>query len=225
MGYLHKSIFFQTPKEMDVASRAQLVILGEARKCDNLAIGGARRLHRIQNIRRPARTADRDQEVPCAPVKFDLLGKHIFITEIIAKTGQGRWIVKRHRAQAPVLRKIYCKMAADAGAAAIAHKHDLVAGIMRRMRRATKPLAAFTESDLALAGVSNLGILEQAGKRIEIAVQPAGEISARLVQHAPALAYFSSPVIALINADFSIERRCPTISTLSAPTTLPIKPT
>src|SRR5512144_1904329 len=102
-------------------------------------------------------------------------------------------------------------MAADAGTAAIAHKHDLVACIVCRMRRAAKPLAAFTKGDLALAGVCDLGVLEQARKRIEIMVQPAGEISGRLVQHAPALAYFSSPVIALINADFSIERRWPTI--------------
>src|SRR4029078_13083792 len=115
-------------------------------------------------------------------------------------------------------------MAADTSTAAIANKHGLVARIVCRMRRAAKPLAAFTKGDLVLVGVSDLGVLEQARKRIEVAVQPAREIRGRLIQHAPAPAYFSSPVIALINADFSIERRWPTISTLSAPTTLPMKP-
>src|SRR5262249_18729522 len=41
----------------------------------------------------------------------------------------------------------------------------------------------------------------------------------------PTTAYFSSAVMALITADFSIVVRWPTISTLSAPTTLPMKPT
>src|SRR5262249_43098635 len=116
-------------------------------------------------------------------------------------------------------------MAANAGAAAIAHEHDLIACIMRRVRRAAKPLAAFAEGNLALAGVGDFGVPEQTRERIEVAVQTPGEISGRLIQHMPALAYFRSPVIALINADFSIERRWPTISTLSAPTTLPMKPT
>src|SRR4029078_12610317 len=103
MGHLHKSIFFRSHKEISVASRAELVVLSEARKCDNLAIGGARRLHRIKNVRRAAGAADRDQEIPCAAMKFDLLGKYVFITKVIAKTGQRRWIVERHRAQPAVL--------------------------------------------------------------------------------------------------------------------------
>ena len=45
-----------------------------------------------------------------------------------------------------------------------------------------------------------------------------------LVEHV-ALPYFSRPVMPLISAALSIERRWPTISTLSAPTTLPMKPT
>src|SRR6476659_1947127 len=103
MGHLHKSKFFRSHKEIGVAGRAELVVLSEARKCDNLAIGGACRFHRIKNIGRAAGAAYRDQEITCAPVKLDLLGKYVFITKVIAKTGQRRWIVERHRTQATVL--------------------------------------------------------------------------------------------------------------------------
>src|SRR6186997_2627005 len=58
-------------------------------------------------------------------------------------------------------------MAADTGTAAITNKHDLVAGSVCRMRRAAKPLAAFTKGDLALAGVSDLSVLEQSRNRLD----------------------------------------------------------
>src|SRR5689334_6871703 len=122
MGHLHKSIFLRPHEKIDVAGRAELVVFGKARKCDDLATGGARRLHRIEDIRRTARTADRDQKIAGTPMKLDLAGKYIFIAEVIAKTGQRRWIVEGHGAQTAIFRKIYRQMTANAGAAAIAHE-------------------------------------------------------------------------------------------------------
>src|SRR5262249_62283615 len=126
---------------------------------------------------------------------------------MVAETGQGGGIIERHRAQTAVFRKIDGKMAANASAAAIADEHDLVAGIVRLMRRPAKPFAALNKCGLAFRLVCDLRVFQQLCESAKIAVQPTAEIRSCLIKHAASLAYFSRPVIALISADFSIERR------------------
>src|SRR3974390_99743 len=115
-------------------------------------------------------------------------------------------------------------MTADSSAAAIADKHDLVASVVCLVRRVSKPFTAVIERYFAPRTVRCFCFFEQPCERAEVAVKAAAEIDNRFVEHVTTF-YFNKPVMALTNAGFSIERRWPTISTLRAPTTLPMKPT
>src|SRR3954453_10809509 len=110
-------------------------------------------------------------------------------------------------------------MACDAGASAIADEDDLIAAVMGLMRRAADPFATVFERHRLGGAVGHLGIAQQPFERGEIAIQPLPH------HHVSPSIYLSRPVMPLISDALSIERRWPTISTLSAPTTLPMKPT
>ena len=78
-------------------------------------------------------------------MEFELLGKDVLVAEIITEAGERRGIVEGERAQAARLGKIDSKMASDARTAAVTEEHDLVAGIMRRLRGMAQPIAALVK--------------------------------------------------------------------------------
>ena len=95
------------------------------------AFGSARRLHRIEDVRRATRAADRDHEIAGAGMQLDLLGEDLVIAEVVAEAGQHRAVVERERTDVAVLRIVGRHVAGDGGAASIADEDELVAGQMR----------------------------------------------------------------------------------------------
>ncbi len=68
---------------------AQRIVVPEAGERDDRhrITRGLRR--RVQDVRRFARTGDRDEDVAGAAVKLDLLGEDVLIAEVVAEAGEG----------------------------------------------------------------------------------------------------------------------------------------
>ena len=122
----------------------------------------ARRGHACENIGRFSGTADRNHHVAWRRVIFDLLGKDIFIAQIVAQRRQRRWIVERQRAQFAVFGEINCEMTGDPGAAAIADKKDLFAGIMSGVSRLADAVASSNMSVSAPRSVTSTSRMARA---------------------------------------------------------------
>src|SRR5580692_7675823 len=152
-------------------------------------------------------------------MELELLGEHILVAEVVAEASEGRGIVEGQRPQPAVLGKIDGEVAGDAGAAAVADEDDLVAGVVGFVGGLAHPLTAVLERDFLRHAIGDLSRPHGVGQRADPPIQQFLHVFQGSDN------YFSSPVMPLIRAAFSIERRWPTISTLSAPTTLPMKPT
>src|SRR6516164_11171264 len=133
MSDLDEAVLARSHEEVQVTDPAQLVVSREAGKRDYADFCRPRRGHRGEDIGRLPRAADGDQEIACAGMELQLLGKDILVPEIIAKTGQRRRIVERERPQPTVFGKIDGEMAGDGRAAAIADKDNLVSSIVDGM--------------------------------------------------------------------------------------------
>jgi len=111
-------------------------------------------------------------------------------------------------------------MTGYAGAAAIADEHDLVAGIMRLVGGVAHPLATGVERKRLRRAIGDLRAAQQIGQGSEILVQ----LLAHVARPLQLRAHFKRPMMLLMREAFSMEHRWPMISTLSAPTTLPMNP-
>src|ERR1051325_2816846 len=217
MPDLDKAVLPGADVEIHIAAAAQRIVFREAAEGDDAAFPRARQIDGIEDIGRPPRAAYRDDKITRAGVQIELSGETLVVPEIVAEGGQGRGIVERHRAQAAVFQVIDRHVAGDRRAAAIADEHDLVAGGVRLARRARDPRKPFIKRQRRAVLVADRGLAQQ--------IRENGNISTRVCRLAGAHGHFSIPVIALTSEALSTERRCPTISTFSAPTTLPTKPT
>src|ERR1700724_500300 len=90
-------------------------------------------------------------------MKFELLGEHVLIAQVVAQTGERRWVVEGERAKPAVLGKIDGQVARYACAAAVADENDLIAGIVRLMGGLAHPLAARFERQLFRRAIGYLG--------------------------------------------------------------------
>src|SRR5262249_29643672 len=100
-------------------------------------------------------------------------------------------------------------------AAAIADKHDLVTGVVDGMCGGPDLSEGFLQRQRASRLVSDFCLQNQPGQSCKVRSDAISHL----------LTHLRSPFRLLTTPALSIERRCPTISTLSAPTTLPMKPT
>src|SRR5579864_4824263 len=151
-------------------------------------------------------------------MEFKLLGEHVLVAQVVAEASERGRIVEGERAKPAILGKIDSQMAGNAGAAAVADENDLVAGIVRLVGGLAHPLAARFQRQLFRRAIGHFGGAHGVGQRADPSIQQFPHVF-RL------RCYLSRPVMPLIRAAFSIERRWPTISTFNAPTTLPMKPT
>src|ERR1700676_3620408 len=205
--------------KVHVASAPQRVAFAKPRIGHDFAAARPRLLHRAENVRRHAGARNRDQDVARPGMEFELLGKHVLVAEIVAQAGERGRVVEGERPQPAVLGKIDGQVAGDAGAAAVADENDLVAGVVRLVGGLAHPLAARFQRQLLRSQIGHLGGAHGASQRTDPTIQQFPHFCPRLQ------CYLSRPVMPLIKAAFSIERRWPTISTFNAPTTLPMKPT
>src|SRR6202012_3545494 len=97
-------------------------------------------------------------------------------------------------------------MASNAGAAAIADEDDLVAGIVRRMRRLRDPAEPLVDAQRAALVIGDLDIPDELVEDLEIAVGDRRDCGDRGFAR-KSFRHFSSPVIPLMSAGFSIELR------------------
>src|SRR5580700_580925 len=220
MRNLDEAVFLVLAADIKVhiAGAPQRVAFAKPRIGHDLAAARPRLLHRAEDIRRHAGARNRDQEVARPGMELKLLGEHVLIAEVVAEAGERGGIVEGQRAKPAVLGKIDGQVAGDAGAAAVADENDLVAGIMRLVGGLAHPLAARFQRQLFRRPISHFSGAHGVSQRADPTIQQ--------FPHVFRLQYYlSRPVMPLIKAAFSIERRWPTISTFSAPTTLPMKPT
>src|SRR5580658_7129939 len=112
--------------KVHVAGAPQRVAFAESRIGHDFAAAGPRLLHRAEDVRRHAGARNRDQTVARPGVEFELLGEHVLVAEVVAEAGERRGIVEGEREKPTVLGKTDSKVAADAGAAAVADENDLV---------------------------------------------------------------------------------------------------
>src|SRR6202034_2526493 len=219
MRDLDKAVFARVDVEIDVAGLAEVVLLGEPRIGDDLAVAASRHLHRIQDVRRTPRARNGDQEIARASMKIELLGEDILVAEIVAEAGERGRVVEGQRPQTAVLGEVDREMAGDAGTPAVADKYDGAAAVVSLMGGFADPFATLVERQLFRRAIGHLGATQGIRQGCEILVQLLAHVFSLLPS-----TYLRRPVMPLMSDAFSIERRWPTISTLSAPTTLPMKP-
>src|SRR5580700_73744 len=205
--------------KVHVAGASQRVAFAEPRIGHDLAAPRPCLFHRAEDVRRHAGARNRDQKVARPGMELELLGEHVLITEVVAEAGERGGVVEGERAKPAVLGKIDGQVARYAGAAAVADENDLIAGIVRLVGGLAHPLAARFERQFFRRPIGHFGSAHGVGQRADIFLQQFPHFCPRLQ------CYLSRPVMPLIRAAFSIERRWPTISTFNAPTTLPMKPT
>ena len=88
-------------------------------------------------------------------MKIKLLGENILVPEIVAQASQGRRVVERKRPKAAILRKVDGQMAGNPGAAAIADKDNLVAGVMCVVSGFADPLASIGQRQVPRRVIGN----------------------------------------------------------------------
>src|SRR5262245_61417136 len=78
-------------------------------------------------------------------MKVELLGKHVFVAEVISKACQSGRVVESERAQTAILGKVDGKMACNRGTTTFAHMDQLIArivGIVRGLAHSIKPCSS-----------------------------------------------------------------------------------
>src|SRR6266540_1018341 len=149
-------------------------------------------------------------------MELNLLRKDTLVAEVVSQARQGRSVGECQGTHTALFRKVNGEMAGNALAPAVADEDELVVAIMGLVSEIAYSRKAPLDPDFMACPIGHRCVANDVSERVKIGKD--------CLLHWRTL-HFSSAVRLLITADFSMVLRWPTISTLSAPTTLPMNPT